>query len=134
MRAACMQVFNERQHARRVPRDAGLQRMALLLDAVAADQSLGLACFRLFGTPYLILKVEVINLTTTNNIYERGLAFGCCADHAIMKKILLDIFGELLSHARMYVNNTPIHACLYVPSWLGLLTCMHCTVSTPEIV
>ena len=72
MRAACMQVFNERQHARRVPRDAGLQRMALLLDAVAADQSLGLACFRLFGTPYLILKVEVINLTTTNNIYERG--------------------------------------------------------------
>jgi hypothetical protein len=38
--------------------------------------------FRLFGTPYLILKVffrldlilkvEVINLTTTNNIYERG--------------------------------------------------------------
>ena len=33
---------------------------------------------------------------------------------AIMKKILLDIYGELLSHARMYVNNTPIHACLYV--------------------
>ena len=46
----------------------------------------------------------------------------------------LDIFGELLSPARIYVNNTPIHACLYVPSWLGLLTYMHCTVSTPEIV
>ena len=73
MRAACMQVFNERQQASK----EGSERCWLTANGPAfgccsSRPVVRASLFRLFCTPYLILKVEVINLTTTNNIYERG--------------------------------------------------------------